>query len=229
MMTLPKYEIERYIRDWYWDEKSRAFAWELGVFLFGFMDYLESLGLKDATRSRHEANVWNIGIFTCQYGFHEKFEPEIFDYPPFHDIEFRRKVSDSDSAIKSYESTCNKLAKYVAQKKWLTIQTRSHEPSDELADYLVGLQLLERTFYQVGKTTPIDYSKEIKVLRKHFTTAMFKKNGWQDAILQGKQELEAVLKKVADLELSDDKFRNRIKQLLLDNAPDIFNILDSIG
>jgi hypothetical protein len=115
-MNPQKYQIEDWIQGWHWDEKSHALAFEMGTFLVGFTDSLAEAGLSDKTVAKHKDNAWFIGNFTCHYGYHEEFTPAIFKYPPFHEIEFKRKVSDSDYAIKSYEATCNKLAKYVEKE-----------------------------------------------------------------------------------------------------------------
>lgn len=92
------------------------FAFEAGVFLFGYMDYLAESGLSEATIKKHKSNVWCIGILTCQYGYCDVFTPDIFTSPPFFDMEFKRKMSDTPNALRSYEGTCNKLAKYVRDK-----------------------------------------------------------------------------------------------------------------
>jgi hypothetical protein len=226
-MALPKYEIERYIEDWHWDEKSYAFAWALGVFLFKFMDYLKLSGASESTLSKHESNVWNIGIFTCQYGYHEKFEPGIFKYPPFHDIEFKRKVSDSQYAIKSYESTCNKLAKYVKAKSWDTFEGLPLDLTDEMKDFLIGLRLLERSTWRLVKTTPIDFTKEIKAIRQYFAAAWSKADGWQQSLAQCNQVFNDTILKVEGLAFEDDKFRDRIKRSLLGDAPGLAKRLDA--
>lgn len=106
-------ELEAYIEDWHWDEQSHQFAREIGRFLFSFYDHLESKNLSPATQRKHESNGWAICYLTINYGCHEIFSPEIFLGGPFYETEFRRKFSDSDSALRSYQATWRKLEKYV--------------------------------------------------------------------------------------------------------------------
>ncbi len=111
-----KTEIEKYIQDWYWNDQSYKFAYDLGAYLFEFMDYLKESGLSERAIKKHVDNCWSIGILICQYGYHDEFSPKILSYPPHHEIEFRRKFSDSKYQIQSYNSTCKKLEKYALEK-----------------------------------------------------------------------------------------------------------------
>jgi len=112
-----KRNIEKYIQDWYWDKKSQKFAFELCTYLFDFMDYLDKeSGLSEKSLSKHHSNCGMIGILICQYGYQEKFNGQVFAYPPYHDLDFERKMSSSKHQIQSYNSTCNKLEKYALQK-----------------------------------------------------------------------------------------------------------------
>ncbi len=106
-------ELEAYIADWHWDEKSHEFARQVGQFLFQFLDSLDDSHLSDQTVRKHESNCWCIGWLECSYGYHDTFSPAIFLGGPNFDIEFKRKVSDSKYAINSYEATWRKLEKYV--------------------------------------------------------------------------------------------------------------------
>ena len=36
-------ELEEFIQDWHWDEKSHKFAQDFGLYLFQFIDYLYEL------------------------------------------------------------------------------------------------------------------------------------------------------------------------------------------
>ena len=40
-MEARKYEIENYIGDWHWNAQSHTLAFEMGTFLYSFMDYLQ--------------------------------------------------------------------------------------------------------------------------------------------------------------------------------------------
>lgn len=106
-------ELERYIEDWYWDERSHEFARQVGAFLFQFMDHLETTGLSERVIRKHNSNCWLIGKLECDYGYHDTFSPEIFIGEPSFLIEFKRKVSDSKYAVDSYKATWRKLARYV--------------------------------------------------------------------------------------------------------------------
>lgn len=108
-----KNEIEGYIADWHWDEPSKAYAFELGKFLFSFLDYLDELELSDKTKRNHRSNVYLVGMFEATYGYNDEFYPEDLENGPSYLYEFERKVSDSKYAVQSYESTWRKLDKYI--------------------------------------------------------------------------------------------------------------------
>jgi hypothetical protein len=110
----PEDDLEEYIEDWHYDERSHEFARQMGRFLFQFLDYLESTGLSRATMHKHETNCWCIGWLECGYGYHDTFIPSIFLDGPSFLIEFKRKVSDSKYALDSYQATWRKLEKYIA-------------------------------------------------------------------------------------------------------------------
>ena len=106
-------ELEAFIHDWYWDPASHEFAHQVGQFLFAFLDDVEAEGLSDRTVRKHANNCWLIGKFTCDYGYRETFSPGIFRGEPGYLGEFKRKVSDSPAALRSYQATWRKLARYV--------------------------------------------------------------------------------------------------------------------
>jgi hypothetical protein len=100
-------EIEDFIEDWYWDEKSHKFAQNLCRYLFQFIDHLYEQRLSKKTAQKHLDNCWSIGLLECGYGFRDEFSPgDLFNAPEAdYEIEFKRKMSDSNYAIKSYRST----------------------------------------------------------------------------------------------------------------------------
>jgi Domain of unknown function (DUF6930) len=106
-------DLEEFIRDWYSDEPSHKFAREMGLFLFRFLDDLESIGISPQTLRKHTSNCWLIGKFECDYGYHKNFSPKIFLGGPSFLYEFKRKVSDSKYAVNSYTATWRKLERYV--------------------------------------------------------------------------------------------------------------------
>jgi hypothetical protein len=106
-------ELEEFIEGWHFDRKSRKLARDMASFLFQFYDYLLESGLSKATLEKHGDNLWAIGYLGCNYGYHKKFSPKIFLGGPNHVYEFERKFSDTNYAVKSYEGTYRKLAKYV--------------------------------------------------------------------------------------------------------------------
>jgi hypothetical protein len=108
-------DAEDFIKDWYWDEKSHKFAQDLCKFLFQFIDHLYEQGLSEKTVQSHISNCWSIGILECGYGYKDEFSPgEIFYSPEAdYEYEFKRKMSDSNYAIKSYRSTWRKLYNYT--------------------------------------------------------------------------------------------------------------------
>ncbi|MDJ0536747.1 MAG: hypothetical protein QNJ70_30380 [Xenococcaceae cyanobacterium MO_207.B15] len=56
-------ELENFIQDWYWDEKSHKFAQNFGLYLFQFIAHLQEMGLSERTVRKHRSNCWSIGIF----------------------------------------------------------------------------------------------------------------------------------------------------------------------
>lgn len=112
-----KKAIEEYIQNWHWDKSSAEFVFELGSYLFDFMDDLRNnSGLKENTLKKHISNCWWIGNLIGQYSLLDKFTPEIFANPPYQEIDFRRRFSDSSYMIKSYNSTCKKLKEYSIKR-----------------------------------------------------------------------------------------------------------------
>ncbi|MBK1724267.1 hypothetical protein [Thiocystis violacea] len=107
--------IERFISDWYWDEKSHDYARQLGRFLFGFLDSLKAQGFSEKTINKHWRNCYLIGVFDCGYGYRDRFSPKIVFSSPdaSYEYEFKRKVSDSDYAVSSYNSTWRKVHNYT--------------------------------------------------------------------------------------------------------------------
>ena len=64
---------------------------------------------------QHTGNCWCIGYLECGYGYKDEFAPgAVFSGPDaWYEYEFKRKVSDSKYALKSYRSTWRKLYKYT--------------------------------------------------------------------------------------------------------------------
>jgi len=110
-------EIEDYVDDWQWDEESKKYAFDMGKFLYSFMDYLDDQNLSERTKRSHRDNIGLIGMFESGYGYNDEFHPENLEDGPSYCYEFKRKVSDSKYAIQSYESTWRKLDKYIKSGK----------------------------------------------------------------------------------------------------------------
>ena len=108
-------ELEEFIQDWHWDEKSHKFAQDFGLYLFQFIDYLYDQGLSEKTVRQHMGNCWCIGYLECGYGYKDEFASgAVFSGPDArYEYEFKRKVRDSKYAINSYRSTWRKLYKYT--------------------------------------------------------------------------------------------------------------------
>lgn len=112
-MNKLKQEIEEYVDDWHFDEETKIFAYEMGKFLFSFIDFLKEKGLSAKVIRTHKENIGIIGHFESGYGFHDEFEPEILEDGPHYEYEFERKISDSKYAIQSYNATWRKLDKFI--------------------------------------------------------------------------------------------------------------------
>lgn len=107
-----KKKIEDFTSDWSWDEKSTVKAFEMGKVLFSFMNFLEQK-LSKRTYKHHCDNVFFVGMFTMEYGSEEPFDIEELLGADFYSFQYERKVSDSGSAVNSYEATCRKLDKFI--------------------------------------------------------------------------------------------------------------------
>ena len=229
--TPRKYEIERYIVDWHWDARSHAFAFETGAFLFGYMDYLEESGLSEATIRKHDSNVWNIGILTCQYGYYDAFSPDIFAFPPFCEIEFKRKMSDTPNALRSYRSTCNKLAKYVRDKGWETLPEYAFDLTDDLADLLVGLKLLETESWRGDKKKTISFRDWATMLQDNYVADLQEVNSREEFTkrLQRCQDaLQGIAAQLKKLATADHYSKTKIRRLLKEDVKGIQDGIDEL-
>ena len=108
-----KEEIEEYIEDWHWDDGSKKIAYDMGKFMFAFMDYLDDQKLSEKTKRIHQDNIGLIGMFESGYGYRDEFSHEDLEDGPNYLYEFERKVSDSKYAIQSYKATWKKLDKFI--------------------------------------------------------------------------------------------------------------------
>lgn len=106
-------ELDEMIAQWYWDERSRVFARQLGAFLLGFLDSLDTRAISDTTLRKYESNCWFIGKLICYYGGYQTFLPTIFLSKPAYQSEFQQNVSESRQALASYEDTWRALTEYV--------------------------------------------------------------------------------------------------------------------
>lgn len=106
-------DLEDYIQNWHWDEKSRKFARNMALFMFEFFGYLKSQQLSESTRRKHESNCQLIGKFVADYGYYDDFSAEILTGKPEYINIFRRKVGDSKYMVESYKTTWRKLAAYA--------------------------------------------------------------------------------------------------------------------
>ena len=112
-------QIEKCIDDWYWDEESKIFAMELGKFLSAFCDYLETMDLSTRNLSNHQGNVYLIGMFSANYGYYDEFDPEMFESGEANfEYEFKRKVTDSPTAMSSYRSTWKRISKFMESEDY---------------------------------------------------------------------------------------------------------------
>lgn len=110
-------ELEHFIVDWYYGERSHRFAQNLGRYLFEFIDDLYEMKLTNKTIRKHIDNCWAIGYLECSYGYKKRFFPSEVFYSPIADYtyEYKRKFSDSKYAISSYKATWKKLFKYTKE------------------------------------------------------------------------------------------------------------------
>jgi hypothetical protein len=114
-------ELENFIQDWHWDEKSHELARNLGQYLFQFIDHLSKQGLSEKTVRQHNGNCWCIGILECQYGYRDEFFPGVIFSSPdaCYEHQFERKMSDSQYAVNAYRATWRKLYKYTKELGYL--------------------------------------------------------------------------------------------------------------
>jgi hypothetical protein len=112
-------QIEEFIDDWHWDEKSKVFATELGKFLLAFCDYLETINLSSRNLRNHKGNVHIIGMFTCNYGYLEEFDADFFESGgSSFDYEFEYKITDSPTAVSNYRSTWKHISRFMKSENY---------------------------------------------------------------------------------------------------------------
>ena len=88
-----KKEIEAYVGGWYWDDSSRKYAFELGKFLFSFINYLGDQKLSNRTKRKHEDNTHIIGSFETGYGCDDEFYPENLEDGPHFYTNLKEKLA----------------------------------------------------------------------------------------------------------------------------------------
>jgi hypothetical protein len=197
-----KYELEYYISDWHWDQKSHALANELGAFIFGFFDYLLASGVSDRSFRKHRENAWSIGILTCQYGYYEAFSLDMITKPPCFEYEFSRKMSDSKYSLQSYQATCNKLYAYKKNKEYKNLVQSTPDFHEWLGDFLYGLRLfLPRESRVSKKPSNLYWEKELELiynLNLHTPTAVENKELLSEKLRELVENLEKIAVKLAD-------------------------------
>jgi hypothetical protein len=122
-----KKEIEEYVANWHWDNQSKQYAFDLGKFLFSFIEYLNDSNLSERVKKSHKNNLQLIGSLQASYGYVDEFNYEDLTNGPHYNYEFKRKVSDSEYAIKSYESTWRKLDKFIKSGDFKTYLSKIEE------------------------------------------------------------------------------------------------------
>jgi hypothetical protein len=138
-------QLEAFIQDWHWNADSHEFARQAGLFLFQFITRLEQSGMAEQTLRKQISDSELIGYFTCQYGGFKQFSPAVFAHGPAHVAEFRRKVSDSDYMVASYERTWRKLTRYVGSLGYGEASGPPHLSGKPIAisvEALRGIQVL---------------------------------------------------------------------------------------
>ncbi|MDZ7933812.1 MAG: hypothetical protein U5M51_02320 [Emticicia sp.] len=114
-------ELEDLIDDWHWDEESKVFATDLGIFLLAFCEYLKTQDLSVRNLRNHLSNVQLIGMFACQYCYDDEFDAEMFESgEASYEYEFGYKVSDSPTALSSYRSTWKRISKFMQSENYET-------------------------------------------------------------------------------------------------------------
>jgi hypothetical protein len=58
-----KKEIEEYVADWHWDIESKKYSFDLGKYLFSFIEYIDESNLSERVKRVHNDNVYLIGMF----------------------------------------------------------------------------------------------------------------------------------------------------------------------
>ena len=106
-------DLETFIRPWYWDDGSHAFAREAGAFVLQFVRHLQAAGLSDEALQKHQDNAWLVGAFLCQYDYRETFSPAAFLNKPLFIDDFRFRMKDFPTEVASYEDTYRRLERYV--------------------------------------------------------------------------------------------------------------------
>jgi hypothetical protein len=117
MSEICEQSLDDYIVDWHYDGPSKRAAKRLGRFVFQFLIWLEDEGLSAKTVRAHNSNCWLICKFLIDYEEPKDLNAERFEGGAPYLYEFKRKVSDSDYAVKSYVRTWKKLCKFADRRK----------------------------------------------------------------------------------------------------------------
>lgn len=117
MSEICEQSLDDYIVDWHYDIPSKKAAKRLGRLVFQFLIWLEDEGLSEKTVRSHNSNCWLICKFLLDYEDPKELTATRFEGNAPYLYEFKRKVSDSEYARKSYVRTWKKLCKFAALKK----------------------------------------------------------------------------------------------------------------
>lgn len=118
-----KNEIEEFIKDWHYDDKSYTISLKLGTFLLEFIEYLKDkrIGNKKIQEYRNYCQI--IGKIELDHGYRNDFKEEMFLNGEIkNELEFKKKMGDSENKLKLYKKTIEEIKKYINDKKKLTFQ-----------------------------------------------------------------------------------------------------------
>ena len=110
--------LEKYIKNLSWDEKSKKYAFEMGKIIFSFIDYINSQDLSEKSKRKHISYAYLIGHFDINYSSNDIFNLDDFANNGGYTYEFEYKVSKSKYAIRAFKSTMKKLSNFITSGEY---------------------------------------------------------------------------------------------------------------
>lgn len=140
-------QLETYIEDWHYDMETYKSSLNIGKFMFAFMNFLDDEKISEKTQSKHEQNLYLIGMFESEYAYNNDFDAEDLELTESYEEEFKRKIAYSKSNLKFYQTTWKKLGKYVSSGLYKKYLDEFEEEYQDLGYANDVIDFVQKTLY----------------------------------------------------------------------------------